>query len=288
LDESDALAAAEIAARHPALRLTGLHNHRGYSASYASYSAEKDLERHRRGVQQTLGFARRLREALGITVRHLNLGGGFRVGRPEGFGPYRVTEFPSVEDYAGAVAGELRQLLGDYGLGEPDLLLEPGGYLVADAVLLLATVGFQKIAPGPRGQVKWIFLDNATAYHFVRRLSSGFYHHVVPARLGEGELEPVSIAGPACSVDALATEMPLPPVERGDVLASLDQGAYCEAITSNFCAIPIPAAVLACDGEADLVRPRETVQEIVDRYRIPERLEAAARQEERAEHLSAR
>lgn len=275
--ETEAMAAARLALMHPGLHLTGLHSHVGFSANYAPYSPGRDLERHRRATRQTLAFASILKRELGVALSHLNFGGGFRVGRPAGFGPGRPTQFPSVAEYATAVAGELVGLRDSDASGQPQLLIEPGGYLVSDAVVLLGQVGPQKKVAGRNGLVRWVFLDNTTAYHFVRRMSSSFYHHVVPAQRPDGAEQTVSIAGPACSEDALARDVPLPPIKRGDVLAVLDQGSYCEAITTDFCAIPIPAAVLACDGEAEIVRQRQTIDEIEDRYLVPKRLGGEAR-----------
>ena len=59
-------------------------------------------------------------------------------------------------------------------------------------------------------------------------------------------------------------------MDTGDIVALLDQGAYCEAVSTDFCAIPIPAAVVAEAGRADVTRPRSTVDEIVGRYRVPD------------------
>jgi diaminopimelate decarboxylase len=270
MDERDALAAARIAHHHPGLRLTGLHSHVGFSANYADYSPAQDLERHRRAAAQTVRFARTLAELVGVRVSRINFGGGFRVGRPEGFGPGRPQDFPSIAAYAQAVAAELAHLPAD--LGQPELLVEPGGYIVSDAVLLLGQVGLSKVAGRGNDAVRWVFLDNTTAYHFVRRMSSNFYHHVLPVQRRPGAVTPCHLAGPACSVDSIATHMPLPPLERGDVLAILDQGSYCEAISTDFCAIPIPGAVLVCDGEIDVVKRTETVEDISARYFIPNRL----------------
>lgn len=277
MSEEEATEAASLAAAHPGLRLTGLHSHVGFSANYAEYSAERDLERHRRCARQTLAFATLLERELGVKISRLNLGGGFRVGRREGFGPWRQTQFPSAAEYAAAVAGEVAGRSGGDASREPQLLVEPGGYIVSDAVVLLGQVGLQKEAASHDGIVRWVFLDNTTAYHFVRRMSSNFYHHVVPVQRRAGAEEIVNIAGPACSVDAIATDVHLSPMERGDVLAVLDQGSYCEAITTDFCAIPIPAAILVRDGDAELVRRRQTVQEIESRYLIPARLDGEAR-----------
>gem|GEM_PF-1550559 len=65
----------------------------------------------------------------------------------------------------------------------------------------------------------------------------------------------------------------LPHLEAGDLVAILDQGAYCESVTSDYCAIPIPATVLASRGRAALVRRRETVEDLVARFDVPDWLD---------------
>ena len=57
--------------------------------------------------------------------------------------------------------------------------------------------------------------------------------------------------------------MQLPEPRRGDLLAVPATGAYTLAMGSNYNAVPRPAAVLVRDGEARLIRRRETVDDLV-------------------------
>jgi diaminopimelate decarboxylase len=227
------------------------------------YSGELDLRRHERAADQTCAVAARLR-ADGYPIRTVNLGGGFRVPKAHGFGPGGITDIPPVEAYASTLGEVLRRSA----LEDAELLLEAGGYVVADAVVLLATVLHRK-APLDGGD-DWVFVRDTSAYHFVRALMYGFRHHVVAAnRAAEEPTERVRLAGPVCTNDSLAEGVLLPHLEPGDVVAVLDQGAYCESVTSDYCAIPIPAAVLASDGRAEVVRRRETVEDLVGRFEVP-------------------
>jgi len=204
----------------------------------------------------------------------INLGGGFRVARAHGVGPGAIREAPSAEEYAAAIGGRLRELEREHVLGEPELLLEPGGYLVSDAAVLLASVGMRKRRRAGDGAVDWVFLENTSSYHFVRRLMFDFRHHVVAAgKLNEPNTSPVSLAGPICTDDNVALDISLPDLDRGDVVAVLDQGAYCESVTSDYCAVPIPAAVLACDGRAEVIRRRVTPEEVPAPFNVPAWLE---------------
>ena len=60
----------------------------------------------------------------------------------------------------------------------------------------------------------------------------------------------------------------LPQLRRGDLLAVFDNGAYCESVTSDYCSVPLPAAVLVDDGRAACSRRRETVADIEGRFSI--------------------
>ena len=273
MDSDDVLAAAEIARGHPGIELAGLHNHIGYPGYGATYSPELDLQRHVAYLTQTLEVARTLSDQ-GSALRVLNVGGGYRVGNPAGFGPGRPTEFPTADEYAEAIAGCVRDQCAEWGLGSPELILEAGGYLVSDAVALVARVGGSKTRRSGGEQRDWIFLEDTSSYHFVRRTMYGFHHQVVAAnRMHDSPEGPFSISGPVCTDDDVAIDAPLPRLRRGDLLAVLDNGSYCEAITTDYCAVPIPAAVMVSRGRSSVTRKRETVEDLVGRFDIPAWLE---------------
>ena len=143
IDEDDALAAAALAAEHPGLELAGLHQHFGWPV-YRPYDTALDLERHVAALERVVAFALRVREARGSVPAVINLGGGYRLPRAHGAGPGGITEAPTADLSTAAIGGRLRELGREHGLGEPELLLEPGGYLVSDAAVLLASVGLRK------------------------------------------------------------------------------------------------------------------------------------------------
>ena len=270
MDEEDALEAAARAHASPNLELAGLHQHFGWPVYGTPYDPLLDLERHVAALEQVVDFALRLRSAHGVAPGVINLGGGYRVARAHGVGPGPITEAPTAQDYAAAIGGRLRELDREHGLGEPELLLEPGGYLVSDAAVLLASVGLRKRRRAREGAIDWVFLENTSSYHFVRRLMFGFHHHVVAAgKLAEPPAGTVSLAGPVCTDDNVALDVSLPELERGDLVAVLDQGAYCESVTSDYCAVPIPAAVLACEGRAEVIRRRVAPGEMPAPFAVP-------------------
>jgi diaminopimelate decarboxylase len=73
-----------------------------------------------------------------------------------------------------------------------------------------------------------------------------------------------AVAGKHCeSGDVLIERVELPEPRRGDVLAVPVTGAYTLAMSSTYNAVPRPAAVLVADGEAVLIRRRETVDDLL-------------------------
>src|SRR4051812_14099619 len=108
---------ARRAARRDALEIVGLHIHVG--------SQITDLDPLRRAAEAIVTLARELRDD-GITIDHLDLGGGLGVS-------YNGSPVPSAEDYAAALLPVVR----DSGLA---IVLEPGRNIVAPAGALLSRV----------------------------------------------------------------------------------------------------------------------------------------------------
>ena len=80
------------------------------------------------------------------------------------------------------------------------------------------------------------------------------------------------VVGHSCYGDRLLGGVKLPAVEVGDVMALLDTGAYQEVSTSNFNAMPRPAAVLVTGDQSAVIREAETLEDVFRRDRVPEHL----------------
>ena len=74
----------------------------------------------------------------------------------------------------------------------------------------------------------------------------------------------VTIAGKYCeSTDILITDIAMPPLEPGDVIAVPAAGAYCLAMASNYNGMPRPEVLMLRDGEARVMRRRETLDDLL-------------------------
>jgi diaminopimelate decarboxylase len=89
------------------------------------------------------------------------------------------------------------------------------------------------------------------------------YTAEIANRLAEGPAQPVRIAGRYCeSGDILIDDITLPEVHVDDLIAIPAAGAYQLPMASNYNAVPRPAVVMVADGEATLMRRRETYDDV--------------------------
>jgi diaminopimelate decarboxylase len=124
------------------------------------------------------------------------------------------------------------------------------------------------------GVKSWINVD-ASQNHLPNILSAGWYYHAVSAANAapsEAELAEVDLVGPLCTFDVMGSARRLPALRTGDIVAFLDAGAYGETKAATFNAQPRPATVLVSGSDAEVITERETVEQVIGRYRVPERL----------------
>jgi diaminopimelate decarboxylase len=93
----------------------------------------------------------------------------------------------------------------------------------------------------------------------------GSYHHIIVAnRLNEEPTKMYDIVGPICETgDVLAKDRFLPKISEGDIIAILTTGAYGYSMSSQYNSRPRPAEVLVKDGKHELIRERETFQDLL-------------------------
>ena len=79
------------------------------------------------------------------------------------------------------------------------------------------------------------------------------------------------MVGPICeSGDFLARDRRLPRVEQGEMLAVMSAGAYGFAMSSNYNSRPRVAEVLVKEDRFELIRARETYEDLLRGERIPD------------------
>lgn len=260
---NEIIALARRCLASPEVELVGLHHHVGRFVA--------DVRLFVGVVEEQLEVAAEIRDALGWVPQYLDLGGGMAHGRPEGHGPFGNDRGrPSMEEFADAITSSMIAGLDRYGLGRPRLLLEPGRLIASNIGVLLATVGVTK-RYADTGQT-WVGVD-AGWNHLLNIVTGGWYYHPVPADPHpDAPRVRTGLADSGCWSGTLAMDVDLPQLERGDILAFLDAGAYTESKALQFNGMPRPATVLVHGTRVDVITERESLQDVLAHHRVPAHL----------------
>ncbi len=231
LNRTDLMAVLESQADYTNLRIEGIHVHIG--------SQLGDTAATRQGVEAALAIAPRY-----PTLHTINIGGGFPAR-------YNDTQQPTYADFATM----LQPLLDGY-----TVIIEPGRSIVADAGILVTQVLYTKA----QGGVNTVIVD-ASMTELLRPALYGAAHQIVPViEKPDSPAQPASVVGPVCeTTDVLGTQIGLPEMQHGDLLAILDAGAYGMVMASNYNQRPRPAEVVVDGDTWRIARRRETVDDLL-------------------------
>ncbi|MHC1567294.1 MAG: diaminopimelate decarboxylase [Candidatus Syntropharchaeia archaeon] len=195
--------------------------------------------------------------SIGIELEFVDLGGGLGI-------PYREEEEKRTpEDLAEAILPIFERRRKSMGIS-PRLILEPGRYIVANSTILLSRVN----------TVKKHFVGIDAGFNLlVRPVMYDAYHRVAVAnKMDKEPKKRYTIVGPICeSGDIIARDRMLPEIEKGDLIAIFDTGAYGFSMSSQYNGRTRCAEVLVYDGRADIIRKRETFDDLLHNQIIPDR-----------------
>ncbi len=185
-------------------------------------------------------------EADGITIHHIDFGGGLGI-------TYTDEQPPAADD----LVRQLLARLDARGHGHREVLMEPGRSLVGNAGVLLTEVLVLK-----PGAAKNFCIVDAAMNDMARPAMYQAWMGIAPCHQ-RGDAPVVwDVVGPVCeSGDWLGRDRELA-VQPGDTLAVLSAGAYGMAMASNYNTRPRAAEVMVDAGQATLIRRRETVAEL--------------------------
>ncbi len=245
LASGDALQAARLVlGRAPRLRLVGVHVHIG--------SQIFELDPFRDAVATLLDFARTLQDTMGLVLEELDIGGGWGVAYT--IGEHTISPDDAATTITSALAGRtLTQ--------GTRLLVEPGRALVTQSAVALYTVGSIKRI----GDIRtYVSVDGGIGDNIRPALYGARYTACVANKMGQAPSMRAAIAGRYCEQgDVLIEEAELPEVTVGDVIAIPCAGAYQIPMASNYNWIPRPAVVAVRDGQAQVIRRRETIDDML-------------------------
>ncbi len=248
IESGRAMAVAETAVESDAVSLAGVQLHVG--------SQIRGVEPYGIAAREMLEFAGEIRDELGVEIDILDLGGGFPV-------PYDE-DVPATEKIVSHMAETVRETCSDLSLPEPRLFVEPGRRLVGNAGTFIGSVGVVKETP----YADFAVLDGGT------NAVSSYWPYPVYALKDRDPTTEYHVAGPLCYTgDVISENVSLPELGPGDLVAVDRIGAYSLGSASHTNAEPKPPVVLVRgNGGHDLLRARETCEDVLGRDEIPDDL----------------
>ncbi|MCG8466840.1 MAG: diaminopimelate decarboxylase [Gemmatimonadetes bacterium] len=243
-------AAADVAdsvSKRSELVLSGVHIHAG--------SQIKDLGLFRAVAAAAVDFVAPRRDRFDHAVE-LDLGGGFAVRYVVG------DDVPSIDAYADALRGGLRDADVDGRVGEHRLVVEPGRSVIANAGITLYRIHARKRLTG-LGDV--LAVDGGLSDNPRPSLYGAAYEMVNVSRSHETDRKPFRVVGRHCeSGDVIATDVELPAgSDVGDLIVVAATGAYVFAMSSRYNGVGRPAVAFVRDGAAREVVRRETDDDLL-------------------------
>ncbi len=179
----------------------------------------------------------------GITIAHLDLGGGLGV-------PYDKETPPEPSQYMKAIVAKM-------GSRKLKLIFEPGRAIMANAGMLITKVEFLKI-----NSHKSFAIVDAAMNDLIRPALYSAWQNIIPLNntFVDSELRPsrrYDVVGPICETgDFLGKDRQLA-IAEGDYLAVRSAGAYGSTMSSNYNSRCRPAEVIIDGEKAFVVRERE-------------------------------
>ncbi len=202
------------------------------------------------------GLVKKLRSE-NMSVKRLDIGGGFPI-------IYNNEDLLDLDAYASWVADIILPL-------DTEIQMEPGRYMVGNSGILLSEVLYVKQTPSKN----FIVLD-AAMNDLIRPSLYDAYHGIrTVENTNNDKTVCYDVVGPVCeSGDVFAKDRKLPEVNGGDLIAIESAGAYGFSMASNYNSRPLPAEIMVDGGKFSVIRPRQTLEQLIDGETIPNWLES--------------
>ena len=226
----------KLAATLPHVKITGMDCHIG--------SQLTELQPFLDATDRLIRLMEQLKED-GITLKHLDLGGGLGV-------TYTDETPPHPSDYATALLNKLK----DY--EDLEIILEPGRAIAANAGILVAKVQYLK-----SNESRNFAITDTGMNDMIRPALYEAYMNIIEIdRTLEREKAIYDVVGPVCETsDFLGKQRGLA-IAEGDYIAQRSAGAYGASMSSNYNSRPRTAEVLVDEDKAHLIRRRESLSEL--------------------------
>lgn len=248
IETGAAYEAVELALSKSNIKLSGIHCHVG--------SQVFDSEVYFKTSDVMLNLVADLKKKYNLDIKILNLGGGYGVRYTDDDPEIDIAD--NIKQVAFCIKSKCQELK----MPVPEIRMEPGRSIVADAGLTLYTVGSVKRIPAYKNYVS---VDGGMTDNPRYALYGSKYTLAVANKMNEKSNFCCTVAGRCCeSGDVLQENVNLAStVQKGDVVAVMTTGAYNFSMASNYNRVPRPPIVMISNKKDYLAVKRETFEDIV-------------------------
>jgi diaminopimelate decarboxylase len=254
IDEDQLLADAGLLSRWPSLTVTGVHAYLGTRILDEAVVAVN--------TERILDLAERVSTRLGLGLETVDIGGGLGIAYFDGERDIAVETLTT----------QLNPVFGAFRRRHPQtrILMELGRYLTALAGTYVVRVRYVKTSMGEN----FAIADGGTNHHMAAVGIGSFVKRNFPVsvlnRTDEPAAEDWNVTGPLCTPsDTLVKGARLPALHPGDLLGVARSGAYGPSASPVlFLSHGHPAEVLVSEGQAYLVRDRDTVADLLGKQHL--------------------
>jgi len=246
IPREDAIEVYALAASLPGLKVSGIDMHIG--------SQIEKLEPFDKAFARLRELISQLR-AQGHDIDHVDVGGGLGI-------PYKNDNSPPPEPeaYAQIVKKHVKEL-------DCEVAFEPGRMIAGNAGILVGEVIYIK----PSGE-KTFIIANTAMNDLIRPTLYDAWHEIRPVEEAILSQPPLKgdLVGPVCETgDFIAKDRNLPALKTGDLFAVGSAGAYGAVQAGTYNTRALVPEVLVNGGEFHVIRPRQSVEELIAMDSLP-------------------
>ena len=247
IETGQALEMVRYAAALTNIDLQGIHCHVG-----SQVFGEDIFER---ASDIMLAFMAQCRDELGVSLQHLDMGGGYGVRYVDS------DDYVDIPAAIGRVADHMKAICARLGMELPVISMEPGRSIVADAGMTLYSVGTIKKITGYKNYVS---VDGGMTDNPRFALYGSKYTLYLASRPADPCNLIADVVGRCCeSGDIIQPDVSLPEPRRGEILAVCTTGAYNYSMASNYNRVNRPAMVMVNPQGDYLAVRRESLEDLV-------------------------
>jgi len=244
---SEALKTYDLAATLDGISVNGIDMHIG--------SQITQLEPFDRAFSKLEGLVRELRSH-GHEINHVDVGGGLGI-------PYKNDNSPppDPQKYSTVVKKHVSAL-------DCEIVFEPGRLIAGNAGILVGSVIYVK-----NTEAKSFVIGDTAMNDLLRPTLYEAWHDIIPVTEANNLKDTIhgDLVGPVCETgDYMARDRELPHLEAGDLYAVLTAGAYGAVQSGTYNTRPLIAEVLVSGSRFHVVRPRQTLEQLIGLDSLPD------------------